>query len=141
MTFRYSGTAVGPKNDVVLRGCSEEEQRIYGSRKGAFDGTILDGGRRITAGDGVHEGRWEPAGSKLGKQKYGDVDGIRWDDGNKWVRLDNPQDVLSFPNTYEPETSLVDAGIKWIFCAYVAFSLLAGAKEFSKRFQKWSDSK
>jgi hypothetical protein len=86
--FRYDGTAVGPKNDPVLRGCSEAEIQRYGLRVGSFEGQIT--GDRISAGDGVHEGVWEPAiksviegdGSHL---PYADVDGIRWNDGNKWI--------------------------------------------------------
>lgn len=138
-TFHYSGTAVGPKGDTVLRGCSEEEQKLYGSRNGAFDGSIIEAGAKITAGDGIHEGLWEPAFSNKKGMKYGDVDGIRWDDGNKWVKLASPSDVLTFPDTYK-EKSKVDIfneGGKWFFVAYVVISLAAGAKEFSGRFQRW----
>ena len=99
-SFHYSGTAVGPKGDAVLRGCSEEEQRLYGSRNGAFDGLIVEAGAKITVGDGIHEGLWEPAHANTKGQKYADVDGIRFDDGNKWVKLASPSDVLTFPDTY-----------------------------------------
>lgn len=85
-TFQYSGTAVGPKDDPVRRGCSPEEIEKYQLRRGAFTGFILDNGKRISAGDGIHEGYWEPAGSlKTRTLGYEDVDGIRWNDGNKWV--------------------------------------------------------
>jgi hypothetical protein len=30
-------------------------------------------------------------------EKYGNDDGIRWNDGNKWVKLKQPGDVLTFP--------------------------------------------
>lgn len=84
-SFRYDGTAVGPKNDPVLRGCSDEEIAKYGLRLGSFEGQVV--GNKISAGDGVHEGFWEPAGSVTGDNniKYTNVDGIRWNDGNKWI--------------------------------------------------------
>jgi hypothetical protein len=86
-TFHYSGTAVGPKDDPVRRGCSPEEIAKYKLRQGAFDGSILSNGR-LSVGDGIHEGVWEPAGSvKTNNLGYEDVDGIRWNDGNKWVVL------------------------------------------------------
>lgn len=86
-SFHYSGTAVGPKGDPVLRGCSAEEQKLYGLRKGAFDGQIIDG-YRVSVGDGIHEGVWEEAGAAVSPELTGrDADGIRWNDGNKWVKL------------------------------------------------------
>lgn len=85
-TFHYDGTGVkSPPGE--LRGCTPEEIAEFGSRKSAFDGEILSG-NRITAGDGVHEGVWEPAGSRTGSLGYEDRDGIRWNDGNKWVVSD-----------------------------------------------------
>lgn len=83
-SFHYSGTAVGPKDDPVRRGCTIEEMRKYKLRTGAFDGIILDNGK-ISAGDGIHEGAWEPAGSATTDLGYEDVDGIRWNDGNQWL--------------------------------------------------------
>ena len=83
-TFHYSGTAVGPKDDPALRGCSKNEIREYKLRFGSFDGYILDDGR-ISAGDSVHEGVWEPAGSASTTLGHENEDGIRWNDGNKWV--------------------------------------------------------
>lgn len=53
--FHYTGTAVGPKDDTVLRGCSKEEIRKYKLRRGEFYGDILPG-NKISAGDGIHEG-------------------------------------------------------------------------------------
>jgi hypothetical protein len=83
-TFHYSGTAVGPKGDPILRGCTEEEIQKYKLRQGSFDGYILDDGK-ISAGDGIHEGVWEPAGSVSSDIPFSFVDGIRWNDGNKWT--------------------------------------------------------
>ncbi len=54
-TFHYTGTAVGPKDDPVLRGCSKEEIRKYKFRRGEFYGEVLPG-NKISAGDGIHEG-------------------------------------------------------------------------------------
>jgi len=92
MTFHYSGTGVKslPGDDAsVLRGCTPKEIKEFGSRQSAFDGEILSG-NKITAGDGIHEGIWEPANSKKGNLGYEDKDGIRWNDGNKWVVNDKP---------------------------------------------------
>jgi hypothetical protein len=135
-SFHYSGTAVGPKNynDPVLRGCTPKEIKEFGIRRGAFDGEIirLPGGlQQVSAGDGVHEGVWEPAKitaastdtttdtsstttttTNLGLA-YEDVDGIRWNDGNKWIVQDKPQSAV--------------VGER-IFYAYIGFSTLAGVK-------------
>ena len=54
-SFHYTGTAVGPKDDPVLRGCSKEEIRKYKFRRGEFYGEILPG-NKVSAGDGIHEG-------------------------------------------------------------------------------------
>lgn len=116
-TFHYSGTAVGPKGDPVLRGCSKDEIREYKLRFGAFDGEILDNGR-ISAGDGIHEGIWEPAGSVSTTLGYEDKDGIRWNDGNKWI-VEN-----------KPLSTKVGEVITF---SYIGFSLLAGANELLKR--------
>jgi hypothetical protein len=83
-TFHYSGTAVGPKGDPIRRGCTEEEIQTYKLRRGSFDGYILDDGT-ISAGDGIHEGVWEPAGSVSPDIPFSLLDGIRWNDGNKWT--------------------------------------------------------
>ena len=98
-SFHYSGTAVGPKGDSVLRGCSREEIEKYKLRIGAFDGAIVEDGNRLDAGDGVHVGVWEPAGSTANDKDmkenvgvlYDDVDGIRWNDGNKWIVLNQSE--------------------------------------------------
>lgn len=114
-SFRYDGTAVGPKgaDSTVLRGCSKEEIKTYGLRTGTFTGRIV--GNTISAGDGIHEGVWEPAGSVVGDVniKYTDVDGIRWNDGNKW--------------TVKKKTAATKVG-EFIFLSYIGFSCLAGVK-------------
>lgn len=87
-TFHYSGTAVGPKGDPILRGCSPEEIQLYKLRQGSFDGFILtNDGNKISAGDGIHEGIWESANTVDPSIPYATVDGIRWNDGNKWLVL------------------------------------------------------
>jgi len=111
-TFHYSGTAVGPKDDdSVLRGCSPQEIKEFGIRRGQFDGRIIGDGK-ISAGDGIHEGVWEPAFSVTG-QPFDDVDGIRWNDGNKWTVV---------------KKSLAEQGAEYFFWTYITFSLAAGAK-------------
>jgi hypothetical protein len=112
-SFRYSGTAVGKKNDPIERGCSPEEIREFGLRQGKFEGVITED-NKISAGDGIHEGIWEPASSATTNLGFEDVDGIRWNDGNKWVVKDNKKT----PNL---------AG-EVIFYSYIGFSTLAGAK-------------
>lgn len=134
-SFHYSGTAVGPKSDTsVLRGCSPEEQEKYGLRKGAFDGLIIgEDGSKISAGDGVHEGAWEPAGTILDDKLTGiDRDGIRWNDGNKWVKTSPASNGMG---------SMGENAGKAFFLAYVGFSLLAGFKELAKRFEKWNENR
>ena len=111
--FRYSGTAVGPKDDAILRGCTQSEIRQYGLRRGSFEGIILDDGTRISAGDGVHEGVWEPANSVTTHLGFEDVDGIRWNDGNKWI--------------VKPKSTAKAVG-EVIFWSYLGLSTLAGIK-------------
>lgn len=121
-TFHYSGTAVGPKNDPVLRGCTIEEQVTYGLRQGAFDGFIIDG-YKVSVGDGIHEGVWEPAGTVNDRSLSGvDLDGIRWNDGNKWTKIESQGGGV-----YVEKGVGKKAG-EWVFLAYVIFSLLAGVK-------------
>jgi hypothetical protein len=109
--FHYSGTAVGPKGDSVIRGCTRDEIKEFGLRSGAFDGFI--DGTKISAGDGIHEGVWEPANSVTTNLGYEDVDGVRWNDGNKWTVKQKP---LS--------TKIGEV----IFLAYIGVSTLAGVK-------------
>jgi hypothetical protein len=92
-TFHYTGTAVGPKNDPVRRGCTLEEIQKFGLRQGAFDGIIK--GKTISVGDGIHEGVWEPANSASTSLGYEDIDGIRWNDGNKWIVLPKEKNLGS----------------------------------------------
>ena len=119
ITFHYSGTGVGKKDDTVLRGCTPSEIKEFGLRQGAFDGSI--DGAKIWAGDGIHEGVWEPAGEAKTSLRFEDVDGIRWNDGNKWT-VQARKDV-----------SLAEQGFRF-FLAYIGFSTLAGLKEIVKRF-------
>jgi hypothetical protein len=112
-SFRYWGTAVGMKNDPIERGCSPEEIREFGLRQGKFKGVITED-NKISAGDGIHEGVWEPASSATTNLGYEDVDGIRWNDGNKWV----VKETKGTPKL---------AG-EVIFYSYIGFSTLAGAK-------------
>jgi hypothetical protein len=102
--FHFSGTQGKP-------GCTPGEIKEFGISKKAFDGFI--DGTKISAGDGIHEGVWEPANSATTKLGYEDTDGVRWEDGNKWI---------------VKQKSL---GIKIgesIFLAYIGFSTLAGVK-------------
>jgi hypothetical protein len=125
-TFHYSGTAVGPKNDDddlafnndPRRGCSKDEIREYKLRFGSSNGIVLDDGR-ISAGDNnLHEGVWEPARSASTMLGYEDVDGIRWNDGNKWIVQEKP---------------LSTKVGELITFSYIGFSLLAGGSELLKR--------
>mmetsp|Transcript_29524 Transcript_29524/g.35942 ORF Transcript_29524/g.35942 Transcript_29524/m.35942 type:complete len:265 (-) Transcript_29524:300-1094(-) len=127
-TFQYSGTAVGPKDGPVRRGCTEQEQLKYGSRIGAFDGILSS--NRISAGDGIHEGVWEPA-TKGSKRKNANVDGIRWNDGNKWVKLSS-SDTVNVSKDFDTPEKIVG---EVFLVSYTGFSLLAGAKELVKRLQ------
>lgn len=86
VTFHYSGTAVGPRGDPILRGCTPKEIELYKLRLGSFDGFILTNDKnRISVGDGIHEGIWESAYTVDSTMPYYNVDGIRWNDGNKWI--------------------------------------------------------
>lgn len=129
--FHYKGTRVDDNNESgVLRGCTPKEVRDYGGLKhGSFDGKIiiddLTSDVKLDAGDGIHVGVWEPATSlsisssssspdqKPKQEKYSDVDGIRWNDGNKWIVQKKP---------------IVKSVGEVIFLAYIGFSTLAGFK-------------
>lgn len=128
--FHYSGTGVGPKgNDDAggtKLGCSIEEIKLCGLRNGEFDGVILDN-NILSAGDGIHEGVWEPkftANTNLG---YEDVDGIRWNDGNKWVVKSQSRVIKNADgkNTVTNKPLSIVVG-EFIFLSYIGFSLLAG---------------
>ena len=115
-TFHYSGTGVKSSisdNASVLRGCTQKEIKEFGLRQSAFDGEILPG-NKISAGDGIHEGVWEPSNSKKSNLGYEDKDGIRWNDGNKWVVDDKP-------NT----GNMVGAGVAY---SWLGLSAFAGVK-------------
>mmetsp|Transcript_25228 Transcript_25228/g.24150 ORF Transcript_25228/g.24150 Transcript_25228/m.24150 type:complete len:188 (-) Transcript_25228:32-595(-) len=74
--FHFSGTQGKP-------GCTPGEIKKLGITNKAFDGFIE--GTKISAGDGIHEGVWEPANSVKTNLGYEDIDGVRWEDGNKWT--------------------------------------------------------
>ena len=110
--FHYSGTDVGPKDDPVKHGCSFPEQKEFGLRRGAFDGIIQDDGT-LSAGDGIHEGKWEPANSVATTLEYKGVDGVRWNDGNKWI--------------VKSKSTAAKVG-EFIFYTYIGVSTAAGVK-------------
>jgi hypothetical protein len=130
-SFHYSGTAVGLEDDTgVLRGCSQAEIKQYTLRKGAFDGLVLDGGTRISAGDGIHEGVWEAKNTATDpKLAYPDVDGIRWNDGNKWIVASQAiiQNNANGQNEVVKKPMSTVIG-EFITFSYISFSGLAGVK-------------
>ena len=140
-TFHFSGTGVGsPEDDKVpLRGCSTEERKEYAVRNVEFDGQIL-AGYRISVGDGIHEGVWEPKNTATTSLGYEDVDGIRWNDGNKWI-VESQSYVTKNEegkNMVIKKPFRVIAG-EFIFLSYIGFSTLAGFKglyDFIKRRQQ-----
>ena len=146
-TFHYSGTAVGPKDmkDPILRGCTKEEQEKFGLRQGSFDGLIIENGKAVSVGDGIHEGVWEDATIPVSDGvSGGGVDGIRWNDGNKWTKI-SPQSSTSVQLISSSAISSTDESAskifgKWFILIYVVFSLLAGLKELVVRVQKRMDS-
>jgi hypothetical protein len=78
-----SGNDVGPVGigDKVYLPCSEKAKSQYPLRTFQFEASIAPDGQSVDAGDGVHVG-------KLNSVKAGDdFDGIRWQDGNRWIRL------------------------------------------------------
>jgi len=127
-TFHYSGTAVGPKDDPILRACSSQEIKEFGLRNGAFDGSIVVEGNKISAGDGIHEGVWEPKNTAKTNLGYENVDGIRWNDGNKWVVKSQSQAILVNGKWTVQSKSAATAAGEFIFLAYIGFSALAGIK-------------
>lgn len=125
----YSGTDVGPKGWTEKHGCSKDEITKYGLRHGAFEGEILPNGR-LSVGDGVHEAIWEPANTALTKHGYEEVDGVRFDDSNKWVRYDQSL-VIKDSKSGQYIVKSKDLSyrvVEGIFLAYIGFSTLAGAK-------------
>lgn len=138
--FQYFGTDVGPKGWSEKHGCSQEEIERYVLRQGAFEGRILENGR-LSVGDGVHEAAWEPAGdgsaSTNGGMGYTDVDGIRFDDGNKWVRYGQSmvvQDPRTKQNVVKSKGLAVKVG-EFAFLSYVGVSVLAGLKWLYEKTQ------
>ena len=132
-TIHFSGTQVGRTNDdltttISLRGCSPNEiQKFGGLRTERIDGQILpSGGLKLAIGHGIDEGVWEPANSVMDDPhlQFKEVDGIRWNDGTKWiVKNDVPK----------PLSTVVG---EWIFLAYVGFSTLAGVKGVWDKIQE-----
>ena len=80
----FSGTDVGPKGigDKVYLTCEPSNIDKYKLREWTFDGEIV--GDRISVGDGIHEGRWNP----YSKESPNPWAGIRWKDGNRWIVVD-----------------------------------------------------
>ena len=80
----FAGTDVGPKGigDKVFLACSPDNVEKYKLRTWAFDGEIV--GDRIDAGDGVHAGTWN-VNFKGAENPW---TGIRWKDGNRWLKLE-----------------------------------------------------
>ncbi|KAG7347205.1 hypothetical protein IV203_006274 [Nitzschia inconspicua] len=114
-SFRYTGTAVGGKDDSILRGCSYAEIKEYGFRRETFEGRILPGNRLDFGGrDGKRIGLWETANDSGSISiPYAGFDGIRWGDDDKWIVKDKP---------------LATSIGEFIFLAYIGFSTLAGVK-------------
>ena len=77
----FSGTDVGPRGigPLVVIACDQANIDKYKLREWAFDGEIK--GDDISAGDGVHEGRW----NQPKKDSPNPWTGIRWADGNRWI--------------------------------------------------------
>jgi hypothetical protein len=136
-TFHYSGTAVGGLKDDdttgVLLGCSQAEIKQYTLRQDAFDGLVLDGGKRISlAADGIiQDGVWEKAKNTADTTNLGyeDVDGIRWNDGNKWIvqsqsivkkNSEGKNEVIK-----KPMSTVIG---EFVIFSYITFSGLAGVK-------------
>eukprot|EP00522_Entomoneis_paludosa_P007668 CAMPEP_0172438900 /NCGR_PEP_ID=MMETSP1065-20121228/25_1 /TAXON_ID=265537 /ORGANISM="Amphiprora paludosa, Strain CCMP125" /LENGTH=288 /DNA_ID=CAMNT_0013187495 /DNA_START=43 /DNA_END=909 /DNA_ORIENTATION=+ len=91
-SFHFIGTLVTSNKkgeDVSMRGCSPEETAKYTLKSKEFDGYVFveDTATQnlvLSVGDGVHEGIWEAANT-ASNAPYADLDGIRWNDGNKWI--------------------------------------------------------
>ena len=131
----YTGTDVGPKGWTEKHGCSKDEIAKYGLRQGAFEGQILPNGR-LSVGDGIHEAMWEPAKIAATSFGYEEVDGVRFDDHNKWVRYDE-----SFVTKESGQYVVKSKGFTYhaaetIFLAYIGFSTLAGVKGLVDAIQR-----
>ena len=77
-----SGNDVGPVGigDKVYLPCDEKAKSLYASRTFSFEAIISPDGEAVDAGDGIHVGRYKS------ERRGDDFDGIRWQDGNRWVR-------------------------------------------------------
>ena len=78
----FEGTDVGPAGigDKVYLPCDEKAKSLYASRTFSFEAIISPDGEAVDAGDGIHVGRYKS------ERRGDDFDGIRWQDGNRWVR-------------------------------------------------------
>ena len=131
-TFHYSGTrAVGPnENDndstQAMLGCSMEERKMFTILNEEFDGQISADNRLTVQGA---EGVWEPKNTAKTQLGFEDVDGIRWNDGNKWIVQSQSYIAKDADGnavvTKKPLSVIVG---EWIFYSYIGFSTLAGAK-------------
>jgi hypothetical protein len=122
-TFHYSGTdvfATATDGSGVKLGCSFQEQKEFGLQRTEFDGTFSSDGK-ISAGDGIHEGVWEPANSATTTLGFEDLDGIRWIDGNKW--------------TVKSTSTATKIG-GFVFYAYLTASTFAGIKGIADGIRK-----
>jgi hypothetical protein len=127
-TFHFTGTDVaGKENGGPLRGCSSEEIKSFPLVKEGFDGKILED--RISVGDGIHEGVWESKNTVHNGQPYEEEDGIRWQDGNKWIVQSQARVMKNEQGVYEVTKKPLSVVIgEYIFYSYIGFSTLAGAK-------------
>ena len=75
---------VGPPGigNVVKIACDEVTEQKYELRQWSFEAEVSDDGERIDAKDGVHVGRYRVAS----KDDASPWEGIRWQDGNRWVQ-------------------------------------------------------
>ena len=127
LTFHYTGTRPAT-DDAAVRACSREEIQQYTLRKVEFDGQLL-ADNRISIG--ADQGLWEPKNTATTTLGFEDVDGIRWNNGNKWIvksqsyvsQDENGKNVV----VKKPMTVVVG---EWIFLSYIGFSTLAGVRGF-----------
>ena len=124
-SFHYSGRNVA--DDGAMKGCSREEIKAFTLETEEFDGQIIDG--RISTGDGIHDGVWEPKNTANTNFGFEDVDGIRWKDGNKWIVASQARVLKNEAGKYEVTKKPLTVVIgEYIFYSYIGFSTLAGVK-------------
>ena len=78
----FTGTDIGPVGigDKIFLPCDEQAKARYPLRTFQFEALISADGEGVDAEDGVHQGRLNSV------QRGDEFDGIRWKDGNRWVR-------------------------------------------------------